>query len=312
MGPLWQPCRVPLLPFLRRAAARGRRRRRGADVVRRLGGPPVHPAAGHRAPPAGRARAAAGAAPVSDIHMAPDQRAKQEWLRGLADLEPDLVINTGDNLAHSRSVPVVADSLGGLLDLPGVYVFGSNDYCAPGLRNPLLYLLPDTGKRNTTRPPAAVARAQGALRPTAAGSTSATASGPITVGGTTIAFAGVDDPHLKYDDLAAVAGPADAGRRRAARRHACAVPPCPRPVRRRRLRRRHRRPHPRRAGLPARAVGALTTNCDLEPARARRAAPPPRRLAPRATPARRGCTSRPGSAPTRTSASGSPAGPRPR
>ncbi len=27
--------------------------------------------------------------------------------------------------------------------------------------------------------------------------------------GTTIAFAGVDDPHLGYDDLAAVAGPAD-------------------------------------------------------------------------------------------------------
>ena len=28
---------------------------------------------------------------LSDIHMAPDQRAKQDWLRGLADLEPDLV-----------------------------------------------------------------------------------------------------------------------------------------------------------------------------------------------------------------------------
>ena len=28
--------------------------------------------------------------------------------------------------------------------------------------------------------------------------------------GTTFAFAGVDDPHLGYDDLAAVAGPADA------------------------------------------------------------------------------------------------------
>jgi len=31
----------------------------------------------------------------------------------------------------------------------------------------------------------------------------------LTVNGTTIAFAGVDDPHLNYDDLAAVAGPAD-------------------------------------------------------------------------------------------------------
>jgi len=87
---------------------------------------------------------------LSDIHMAPDQRAKQEWLRGLADLEPDLVVDTGDNLAHMRAVPVVADALGGLLDVPGVYVLGSNDYYAPGMRNPLLYLLPDTGKRNTS------------------------------------------------------------------------------------------------------------------------------------------------------------------
>jgi predicted MPP superfamily phosphohydrolase len=89
---------------------------------------------------------------LSDIHMAPDQRAKQEWLRGLADLEPDLVIDTGDNLAHMRAVPVLADALGGLLDVPGVYVLGSNDYYAPGMRNPLLYLLPDTGKRNTSTP----------------------------------------------------------------------------------------------------------------------------------------------------------------
>jgi uncharacterized protein len=31
----------------------------------------------------------------------------------------------------------------------------------------------------------------------------------LTVDGTRFAFAGVDDPHLGYDDLAAVAGPAD-------------------------------------------------------------------------------------------------------
>ena len=108
---------------------------------------------------------------LSDIHMAPDQRAKQEWLRGLADLEPDLVIDTGDNLAHMRAVPVVADALGGLLDVPGVYVLGSNDYYAPGMRNPLLYLLPDTGKRNTSTPPAAVAPSSRSASPRPGGST---------------------------------------------------------------------------------------------------------------------------------------------
>src|SRR5688500_5653076 len=87
---------------------------------------------------------------LSDIHMTPGQRRKQEWLRGLAALEPDLGIDTGDNLAHHDSVPVVRDSLGSLLDRPGVFVHGSNDYYAPILRNPLLYLLPDNGKRNTS------------------------------------------------------------------------------------------------------------------------------------------------------------------
>ena len=42
---------------------------------------------------------------ISDIHMRPDQRRKQAWLRELAGLEPDLVVNTGDNLAHPKAVP---------------------------------------------------------------------------------------------------------------------------------------------------------------------------------------------------------------
>ena len=51
----------------------------------------------------------AGAAPVrvlhvSDLHMAPWQRPKQEWVRALADLQPDLVVNTGDNLGHERGI----------------------------------------------------------------------------------------------------------------------------------------------------------------------------------------------------------------
>ena len=99
----------------------------------------------------------AGARPVrvlhlSDIHMTPGQTRKQQWLAGLATLRPDLVVNTGDNLSHAESVPVVRDCLGALLDAPGVFVFGSNDYFSPTLRNPLRYLLPDTGQRNTHTP----------------------------------------------------------------------------------------------------------------------------------------------------------------
>src|ERR1700721_3240294 len=57
---------------------------------------------------------------ISDLHMRPGQRRKQAWLRELASLEPDLVVNTGDNLAHPRAVPSVVQSLGDLLSVPGV------------------------------------------------------------------------------------------------------------------------------------------------------------------------------------------------
>ena len=53
---------------------------------------------------------------------------------------PDFVVNTGDNLSHPDAVPEVLDALGPLLDRPGAFVFGSNDYYAPGLKNPLRYL----------------------------------------------------------------------------------------------------------------------------------------------------------------------------
>ena len=145
---------------------------------------------------------------LSDIHMAPDQRAKQDWLRDLADLEPDLVVDTGDNLAHMRAVPVVADALGGLLDRPGVYVLGSNDYYAPGMRNPLRYLVPDDGKRNTSTPQLPWPELK--ERFGRAGWLDLTNGfGSLTVRDTTIAFVGVDDPHLAYDDLDRVAGPAE-------------------------------------------------------------------------------------------------------
>ena len=77
---------------------------------------------------------------ISDIHMRPQQRRKQAWLRELARLEPDFVVNTGDNLSHPKAVPAVVQALGDLLSVPGVFVFGSNDYFGPRLKNPMNYL----------------------------------------------------------------------------------------------------------------------------------------------------------------------------
>jgi predicted MPP superfamily phosphohydrolase len=146
---------------------------------------------------------------LSDLHLTPTQDRKRRWVQQLADLEPDLVVNTGDNLAHQRSVPFVLDALGDLLDVPGVFVFGSNDYFAPTVRNPVRYLLPDDGQRNTHTPRLPYEDLRTAFTGRGWRDLS-NRRDSLTVGGTRIALAGVDDPHLEYDDLAAVAGPADA------------------------------------------------------------------------------------------------------
>ncbi|WP_334138299.1 metallophosphoesterase, partial [Corynebacterium variabile] len=63
---------------------------------------------------------------VSDLHMLDHQKLKQRWVASLNQLDPDLVVNTGDNLSHQRSVPAVVQALGDLLARPGLFVFGSN------------------------------------------------------------------------------------------------------------------------------------------------------------------------------------------
>ena len=54
---------------------------------------------------------------LSDIHFVPGQDKKTQWLQSLADLKPDLVVNTGDNLSHAKAIdPLIA----GASAAPGV------------------------------------------------------------------------------------------------------------------------------------------------------------------------------------------------
>ena len=78
---------------------------------------------------------------LSDIHFVPGQKAKAEWLQSLAALRPDLVVNTGDNLSHPKAVDPLLNALAPLMEFPGVFVPGSNDYYAPKLKNPAAYLM---------------------------------------------------------------------------------------------------------------------------------------------------------------------------
>jgi uncharacterized protein len=204
---------------------------------------------------------------LSDLHLTPGQSRKREWLRSLADLEPELVVNTGDNLAHVDALPPLLDALGPLLDVPGVFVLGSNDYFAPILRNPLRYLLRDDGTRVTHTAKLPWREMSDAY--CAAGWTDLTnRRTTMTVRDVGFAWVGVDDPHLEYDDLVAVAGPADAD---ADVRIGVAHAPYLRVLDQfaadgyDAVLAGHT--HGGQIALPL--YGALVTNCDLEPARAK-------------------------------------------
>jgi predicted MPP superfamily phosphohydrolase len=154
---------------------------------------------------------APGSAPLtvlqlSDLHMTAGQRSKQEWVAGLADLRPDLVITTGDNLAGMDAVPPTLRALDPLMDLPGAFVLASNDYYAPRPKNPLKYFKTDHKRVHGDELPWRDLRDgmtdRGWLDVT-------NGTGELTVAGRRIAFAGVDDPHLQLDRYDDVAGPAD-------------------------------------------------------------------------------------------------------
>lgn len=88
---------------------------------------------------------------VSDLHLAPWQKHRAAWVRALTRLEPDVVVNTGDNLS-ADIVEQVLDVFEGLLAVPGVFVLGSNDFFSPKAKNPAGYLRSNSSVRHRTEP----------------------------------------------------------------------------------------------------------------------------------------------------------------
>lgn len=154
---------------------------------------------------------------LSDLHMLENQEAKEAFVAGLDTTNPDLVINTGDNLSSRDGVPAVIHSLNDLLSRPGAFVFGSNDYYAPRPVNPFIYLLGKKHKPSEEKLPWEGMRAAFVER----GWHDATHQrleftiAPAGVGDSDyerevkLAIAGVDDPHHKLDDYDSIAGPAN-------------------------------------------------------------------------------------------------------
>lgn len=137
---------------------------------------------------------------LSDIHFVPGQRRKAAWLASLAALKPDLVVNTGDNLSHAKAIDPLLEALRPLLEFPGVFVPGSNDYFGPRVKNPGAYLRgPSKRQHNATELDWPRLRAGFGM----SGWVDLTnRCQSLVIKGLRFDFSGVDDPHLGLERYA--------------------------------------------------------------------------------------------------------------
>lgn len=161
-----------------------------------------------------------GSAPIrvlhlSDAHMAPWQHRKQQWLASLAALEPDLVVNTGDNLGHIDGLDGIRRAFAPLAGIPGVFVHGSNDVHAPAPRNPFKYFM-GPSKRHSTAPRLDTAAMDAYFTDELGWTDLNNDAARLRVAGRSVDFFGVDDPHRGWDRMEelperlAALGPRDA------------------------------------------------------------------------------------------------------
>ncbi|MGB3374141.1 MAG: metallophosphoesterase [Microbacterium sp.] len=137
---------------------------------------------------------------LSDAHMAPWQHRKQDWLASLAELEPDLIVNTGDNLGHRDGLVGIRRAFAPLAGIPGVFVHGSNDVQAPSPRNPLKYF--GGPSKNAHHAELLDTDAMDDFFTAELGWHALNnAAARLNVAGNTVDFFGVDDAHRDWDEL---------------------------------------------------------------------------------------------------------------
>lgn len=210
---------------------------------------------------------------LSDLHLTPGQRRKIDWVRDLASLDVDLVIDTGDNWAHLDAMPALLEALEPHLAKPGAFVMGSNDYVAPMFKNPARYLRSDARHRPDVQPAKLPWRELAARFRGAGWKDLTNRRDTIEAAGRRVSLVGVDDAHLDLDRFPTSGVPHAAGDRDAVADLHLGVTHAPY---RRVLDEMHDddadlilagHTHGGQLALPLH--GALVTNCDLDPERAK-------------------------------------------
>ena len=144
---------------------------------------------------------------LSDLHLTERDHARVDWVRALADLHPDVVVDTGDNLSFANGLKPLRRALEPFTDLPGAFVMGDHDYRTTVLKSPTRYLRrdprtandPDKEEQIEALPWEEVRDIQAS-----GGWVDLTnARGTMSVRGRSIELVGVDDPHAERDEYPA-------------------------------------------------------------------------------------------------------------
>lgn len=145
---------------------------------------------------------------IADLHMYGGQEFIRDFLVRIArEEEVDFVVSTGDNLGGHDGLSLAIEAHAPFFDLPGAFVFGSNDYYSPERKTWTRYLRKDPRTATTSARTVPDLPWQD-LRDTftAAGwhdltNASQACSVPTAAGPLTVAMMGVDDPHINRDHL---------------------------------------------------------------------------------------------------------------
>ncbi|WP_448760403.1 metallophosphoesterase [Actinomyces oricola] len=140
---------------------------------------------------------------LSDLHLTAHTEARVAWVRGLEQVRPDVVVNTGDNLSFADGVEPLTRALEPFLGLPGAFVMGDHDYYATVFRLPTRYLRTDP--RTADAPDAKEAlpvlpwREVRDLQASGGWANLGNRRDQLVVRGKRIDLVGVDDPHANQD-----------------------------------------------------------------------------------------------------------------
>ena len=139
---------------------------------------------------------------LSDLHLTNRTEARVAWVRGLAALRPDVVVDTGDNLSFANGLEPLERALEPFLDLPGAFVLGDHDYRTTIFKLPTRYLRSTPGSVYANLDEEHVALPWSEVRDLQASGGWADLTNTrsaLTVHGRRIELVGVDDPHAERD-----------------------------------------------------------------------------------------------------------------